>query len=73
MAFEIDGFAVFHSIGSHRTAFAGITADLVKAARTLVIKLIKETWTNNCYDFCRNASRRLGGCAKAIQLILRVS
>jgi hypothetical protein len=31
MALEIDGFAVFHSIGSHRAAFAGISADLVKA------------------------------------------
>ena len=39
MALEIDGFAVFHSIGSHRAAFAGISADLVKAARTLVVKL----------------------------------
>jgi hypothetical protein len=27
MALEIDGFAVFHSIGSHRAAFAGISAD----------------------------------------------
>ena len=29
MALEIDGFEVFHSIGSHRAAFAGITADLI--------------------------------------------
>jgi 16S rRNA G1207 methylase RsmC len=36
---------VFHSIGSHRAAFAGITADLVKAARTLVVKLIKDKKT----------------------------
>src|SRR5277367_2558219 len=42
MALEIDGFAVFHSIGSHPSAFAGITADVVKAARTLVVKLIKD-------------------------------
>ena len=45
MALEIDGFAVFHSIGSHRAAFAGITADLVKAAQTLVVKLIKDKKT----------------------------
>ena len=45
MALEIDGFAVFHSIGSHRAAFAGIAADLVKAARTLVVKLIKDKKT----------------------------
>jgi hypothetical protein len=45
MALEIDGFAVFHSIGSHRAAFAGISADLVKAARTLVVKLIKDKKT----------------------------
>jgi hypothetical protein len=45
MALEIDGFAVFHSISSHRAAFAGIAADLVKAARTLVVKLIKDKKT----------------------------
>src|ERR1700688_967059 len=45
MTLEIDGFAVFHSIGSHRTAFAGIAADLGKAARTLVVKLIKDKKT----------------------------
>jgi hypothetical protein len=46
MALEIDGFAVFHSIGSHRAAFMGIAADLVKAARTLVVKLIKDKKTS---------------------------
>jgi hypothetical protein len=45
MVLEIDGFAVFRSIGSHRAAFAGITADLAKAARTLVVKLIKDKKT----------------------------
>jgi hypothetical protein len=45
MALEIDGFAVFHSIGSHRATFAGIAADLIKAARTLVVKLIKDKKT----------------------------
>jgi hypothetical protein len=45
MAIEIDGFAVFHSIGSHRAAFAGITADLAQAAQTLVVKLIKDKKT----------------------------
>jgi hypothetical protein len=45
MALEIDGFEVFHSIGSHRAAFAGIGSNLVKAARTLVVKLIKDKKT----------------------------
>jgi hypothetical protein len=45
MTLEIDGFAVFHSIGSHRAAFAGIADDVVKAARTLVVKLIKDKKT----------------------------
>ena len=30
MALEIDGFAVFHSIGSHRATFARITADMLR-------------------------------------------
>jgi hypothetical protein len=45
MALEIDGFAVFHSIGSHRATFARITVDIVKAGRTLVVKLIKDKKT----------------------------
>ena len=45
MALEIDGFALFHSIGSHRATFARITADIVKAGRTLVVKLIKDKKT----------------------------
>ena len=45
MALEIDGFELFHSIGSHRAAFAGIGSDLVKTARTLVVKLIKDKKT----------------------------
>jgi hypothetical protein len=45
MTLEIDGFAVFHSIGSHRAAFAGLADDVVKAARTLVVKLIKDKKT----------------------------
>ncbi|HEX5847239.1 MAG TPA: hypothetical protein VFY53_13495 [Rhodoplanes sp.] len=45
MALEIDGFAVFHSIGSHRSAFAGIATDLAKAAQTLVVKAIKDKKT----------------------------
>ena len=45
MAFEIDGFTVFQSIGSHRATFARITADVVKAGRTLVVKLIKDKKT----------------------------
>jgi hypothetical protein len=46
MALEIDGFAVFHSIGSHRATFARITADVVKAGQTLVAKLIKDKKTS---------------------------
>lgn len=45
MALDIDGFAVFHSIGSHRAAFAGIGTDIVKAAQTLVVKAIKDKKT----------------------------
>ena len=45
MVLEIDGFGVFRSISSHRAAFAGITADLAKVARTLVVKLIKDQRT----------------------------
>ena len=45
MALEIDGFVVFHSISSHRAAFTGIAPDLAAAARTLVVKLIKDKKT----------------------------
>lgn len=45
MALEIDGFAVFRSIGSHRAAFEGLAPDLAKSARTLVVKLIKDKKT----------------------------
>jgi hypothetical protein len=41
MALEIDGFAVMRSIGSHGASFPTIAADLVKAARTLVVKEIR--------------------------------
>jgi hypothetical protein len=46
MVLEIDGFSVFQSIGSHRAAFAGIADDLAKAARTMVVKLIKDKKTD---------------------------
>lgn len=45
MEFEVDGFAAFQSIGSHRAAFAAIAADLGAAARALVVKLIKDKKT----------------------------
>jgi hypothetical protein len=45
MALDIDGFAVFRSIGANSAAFAGIAADIVKAAQTLVVKAIKEKKT----------------------------
>src|SRR5258708_38786679 len=40
MALDVDGFAVFRSIGSHTEAFAAIAADIAKTARTLVVKQI---------------------------------
>jgi hypothetical protein len=40
MALDVDGFAVFRSIGSHAEAFAAIAADVAKSARTLVVKQI---------------------------------
>lgn len=45
MALEIDGFEVFRSIGSHRAAFEAISSDVTKAARTLLVKLIKDKKT----------------------------
>ena len=59
MALEIDGFAVFQSIGSHRAAFAGIGSDHVKAARTLVVKLIKDKKTG--LSALRDIRTALGG------------
>jgi hypothetical protein len=41
MALDIDGFAVMRSIGSHSSTFPAIAADLIKAARMLVIKQIR--------------------------------
>lgn len=46
MALEIDGFAVFHSISTQRAAFARVTADLAKSARTILVKLIKDKKTD---------------------------
>jgi hypothetical protein len=40
MALDVDGFAVFRSIGSHTEAFAAIAAEVAKSARTLVVKQI---------------------------------
>lgn len=45
MALDVDGFAVFHSIASHREVFAEIVGDLAKSARTLVVKVIKNKST----------------------------
>jgi hypothetical protein len=41
MALDIDGFAVFRSIGTHPSAFASITTEVAKLARGLVVKQIK--------------------------------
>jgi hypothetical protein len=40
MALDVDGFAVFRSIGSHTEAFAAIATEVAKSARTLVVKQI---------------------------------
>src|SRR6266849_275459 len=40
MALDVDGFAVFRSIGCHSEAFAAIAAEVAKSARTLVVKQI---------------------------------
>ena len=40
MGLDVDGFAVFRSIGSHAEAFAVIAAEVAKSARTLVVKQI---------------------------------
>jgi hypothetical protein len=40
MGLDVDGFAVFRSIGSHAEAFAAIAVDVAKSARTLVVKQI---------------------------------
>jgi hypothetical protein len=40
MTLDVDGFAVFRSIGSHANAFAAIAAEVAKSARTLVVKQI---------------------------------
>jgi hypothetical protein len=40
MALDVDGFAVFRSIGSHTEAFAAIGAEVANSARALVVKQI---------------------------------
>jgi hypothetical protein len=40
MVLDVDGFAVFRSIGSQPDAFAAIAAEVAKTARTLVVKQI---------------------------------
>ena len=40
MALDVDGFAVFRSIGSHPDTFAAIAAEAAKTARALVVKQI---------------------------------
>jgi hypothetical protein len=40
MGLDVDGFAVFRSIGSHSEAFAAIAAEVAKSARTLVVRQI---------------------------------
>jgi hypothetical protein len=40
MVLDIDGFAVFRSIGAHPRAFASIATEVAKVARGLVVKQI---------------------------------
>jgi hypothetical protein len=45
MALDVDGFAVFRSIGSHPDTFAAIAQELAKTARSLVLKQIRHKET----------------------------
>jgi hypothetical protein len=40
MALDVDGFAVFRSIGAHAEAFAAIAPEVTRTARALVLKQI---------------------------------
>jgi hypothetical protein len=40
MALDVDGFAVFRSIGAHAEAFAAIAVEVTRTARALVLKQI---------------------------------
>jgi hypothetical protein len=40
MALDVDGFAVFRSIGAHPEAFAAIALEVARTARALVLKQI---------------------------------
>jgi hypothetical protein len=42
---EVDGFAVLHSIGSHRDIFAALARDIARTARMLVIRQIAHNET----------------------------
>jgi len=41
MAVELDGFSLLNSIGAHAHVFSEIKIDVLKAARTLVVKQLK--------------------------------
>src|SRR5215475_14046865 len=45
MTLDVDGFAVFRGIGSHPDTFAAIAAEVAKAARTLVVRQIRDKKT----------------------------
>src|SRR5215470_9199163 len=45
MTLDVDGFAVFRSIGFHSDAFAAIAAEVAKSARKLVLKQIAHKGT----------------------------
>ncbi|RAI30800.1 hypothetical protein [Rhodoplanes serenus] len=45
MALELDGFAVLHRIGANRAAFEGISSEVAKVARSLLVKLLKDKRT----------------------------
>ncbi len=59
MALDVDGFAVFRSIGAHPDAFAAVAADVVKTARTLVVKQMAHKDTR--LEAVRNIRAAVGG------------
>lgn len=52
MALEVDGFAVFRSIGSHPETFAVMASEIAKTARSIVVKQVrhKETGLKDIRD-----------------------
>jgi hypothetical protein len=66
MPLDIDGFAVFRSIGAHPNAFAGIASEAAKIARGLIVKQMRAKSSN--LQSMRDIYTALG--ADAFDLIL---